>query len=391
MRKFAGCFLTIAVAAFAASTPSNSQTTPEPLVMGEVAYRFALAENDSKADAIQKDFQTRFQRFGLTGSEHSTACRYSSSGPAYRCIVKADEKVFIGSYPLPNGSALTTQYAPSDLVGWAKVNAVKDGQSEFSRVLDLADKRTLVGCADGNCSVVVHTYRRPDLAESSDVGADILSVCSVAQSGSAVGPPTGCSDIAYARGGTSYIKAVIGQVRLAPGTPVPTPKPTVTPAIAYTPVPGRRPKARDLLGDDKDVAVIVRRGSLTDAELEQATCKMLATKAIVCGHLPRAVAGKGSRFFTDPLYFEMFNLNVSMAGQSFDGAPSFTVAVSLTDLLVSFRYGDGFGPADSELRSRYRKNVVVLEKQALFGLCQRHNIINGSDNDEQPTVFECFR
>jgi hypothetical protein len=141
------------------------------------------------------------------------------------------------------------------------------------------------------------------------------------------------------------------------------------------------------------VALIVRSGSITSDELQQATCNSFAAKHIFCGGPAQpATADAGSRFFTTPPQgFETFNLYMFFGGQQYGDSQAYTLTLSMAGLLVSPRSGDGFAAPDPSLAQLYQRDVVVLGKAALFSLCRRRNILLGSEQDERPTVFECFR
>lgn len=138
--------------------------------------------------------------------------------------------------------------------------------------------------------------------------------------------------------------------------------------------------------------MIVRDGRVSDTEVMQATCNALAVKQIFCAGPRSAVAGYGSRFFTtSPQWFEQFNLSMDFETRQFMSNESYSVSLNVSDLLVSPRAGDGFAAAPPQLAQIYRRNVIVMGKSALFALCRRHNIMLGSEGDERPTVFECYR
>jgi len=191
----------------------------------------------------------------------------------------------------------------------------------------------------------------------------------------------------------AFMKAVLAQTYPPPTPPPPPPPPPPPETPAPSPTPSHSPRATDLLDEGQTVALIVRSGSISDDELQQAACSSFASKQIFCGGPAQpATAGAGSRFFTaPPQWFETFNLYMSFGGQQYGASQAYTLTLSVAGLLVSPRSGDGFAAPDPSLAQLYRRDIVVLGKTALFSLCPRRNILLGSEQDERPTVFECFR
>jgi|GEM_PF-5582560 len=367
--------------------PSRAGEPSVPPTAVPVNYKFTLAQDDSEIGKL-RDATARL----AVVTTPARTCRYGNSSTNFPCTLVAGRKVYAGRYPLPSGSAFTTSYSPTDTVEWAKVAQVERGSAEFKKLFDFADGRTPFDCATGSCKLVVHTRRRVEIAGATDAGADVLSICSVVQVGTTIGPPEDCADVGFSRAGETFMKAVVSQTYSV----VPTPLPTTIPTPLPTAIPRRIQSPADLLSGGKHVGLIVKGRTLSHMEVLQTTCNFLAAKAIICTNRPDdetfATAGVDSRFFTTPFeWFETFNLIHSYSDEDYGGTPSYTSSFTVTDLLVSVRAGDGFGPAPPDLAALYRKNIAILEKQALFSLCRHHNILLGSDDDERPTVFECYR
>lgn len=393
-------FAAVAAIASLSAFVANAQQSPAPADKKPVAYRFALASADSDLAHIQKDIEDRrLPTRGFLAAAHGAPCPRPSAATFsdvstasnLHCVTADGVTAYVDLYPIAPRSAFANGGASRDVLGWVPVEAVENGSAEIAGLRAFADNRTLFDCTADDCIIVVHTYRASDPVPPASA-SDTLSVCHVTRAGAAIGAPRRCADIAVSRGADAFVKAVVARSAL----PNPPPPPLPRPAPSRTPPPPASlagPRPSDLLGSDADVALIVREGSVSDTDVQQTTCDSLAAKSIICGRQPNtAVADVASRFFTArPPWFETFNVSILYNGQKYGSDDSYSVGLNVTDLLVSLRTQDGFAPPPGQLASLYRKNIVMLEKKALFGLCKRYNIVLGSDDDPRPTVFECYR
>src|ERR1700676_2087292 len=68
---------------------ASSDPPSVPVDTSAVKYRFALGQADSDVQDIQRQFDQRFTRFNVTGSEVPVPCRYAEPVADYRCIIAA--------------------------------------------------------------------------------------------------------------------------------------------------------------------------------------------------------------------------------------------------------------------------------------------------------------